>query len=130
MKGRVNENGLLPYINAVVHKHTKHCRNPLFNGSLAMNTLYHRRIEPNGLAAAGINTVVPIRAFADNGSRGHIPGLQRMHEDGTIAVHKLCAERTHLFGHECPEDLRWICGAGGMILERIGIQKLCTDAIA
>ena len=52
-----------------------------------------------------------------------------MHKHFAVAIDQLCAQRTNLFGHKRAENLLRICSAGGVILQSIGIQKLCADAV-
>ena len=129
VKRRINENGLFSYIYAVTCEHTHHRGNASFYRALPAYRFYHRSIEPYGLAAARVNTFIPVGAFSDNRSRRNVTGFKRVHENLTVTVDKLCAERTNLFGYERAENLLRECRARRVILKSIGIKKFCADTV-
>ena len=45
-------------------------------------------------------------------------------------VDQLCAQGAHLFRNQRAEDLLREGHAGGMVLQRVGIQQLCARTIA
>ena len=130
MERGINKYRLLADIYAVACKHTHHRGDSAFYRALAADSFYHRRIEPNSLTAACIDTFAAVGTFADYGSRRNIARLKRMHEYLAVAVYELRTERTHLFRYERAENLLGISRACRMILERIGIEQFCAYAIA
>ena len=68
-------------------------------------------------------------ALTDDGCRGNVTGLKRMHKGFAVNVYKHCADGTHLLGYKSAEYLRRICSSGGVILESIGIKQRSAYAV-
>ena len=129
VKGGINKNGLLADVDAVFAEHSHHGGNSLFDGSLAVFKLDHGSVEPHGLALRSGNAVAAVGAFADYRSCRNIAGLERMHKYLAVDINKLCTEGSYLFGNKCAENLLGESGAGGVILEGVGIKQLCAHAV-
>ena len=58
VQGRVDQDGLLAHIDAVLEEHAQHGGNALYDGALAAFELDHRRIQPDRVAS-GVRTPLP-----------------------------------------------------------------------
>ena len=129
MERRINENRLFSYVDTVASEHTHHRRDSAFDCTFAAYLFDHRRVKPYGFAVAGVNTFVAVGTFSYYRSRSNVACFKRMHKYFTVAVYKLCAERTNLFRYKCAEDLLRERCARRVILKRVGIKKLCADSV-
>ena len=86
MERRVDEDRLGADVDAVLSKHTHHCGNPLFDRSLAALEFDHRRIQPHRVTQRGLDALVPLGAFANDGGRRHVARLEGIHERLALCV--------------------------------------------
>ncbi len=105
MKRRIYEDRQFSHIDIIVHIHTQHRRNTLFNRSPAADELDHRSIQPYAASKRCLHAFAPVGALADNGSRRYVTGLQRMHKRLALRIDQHSAQRTHLLRNERTEDL-------------------------
>ena len=129
VKRGVNENRLFPDVDAVFCEHAQHCRDSLLYRTFAAQQLNHRRIQPHALAVGGLDGIAALTALADNRSRRDVARFQRVHKRFAVLVDELSSQRAHLFGDERAENLRGLGNARGVILQRVGVQKLCAGAV-
>ena len=127
---RVDEDRLGADVDAVLGKHAHHGRDPLFDRALAVFQLDHRRVEPDGLPGRGPDALAALGALADDGGRGHVARLERVHKDLAVRVHEHRADRAHLFRDQRAVDLRRVGRARGMILQRVGVEELRACPVA
>ena len=120
---RINQNRLFSHVDAIIQEHPQHSRDPFFDGSLSMEHLDQRRIQPDAPAGGRLHAFSSLGALPDDGSRSHIPRLQRMHESLAVHIDQHGTHRADLFRHQRPENLRRIGGSGGMVLDRILVKK-------
>ena len=106
MQCGVNQNRLFSHIDIILEIHSEHCGNTLFNCSIAVEQLDHRRIKPDTVSATGNrHSLAACLAFTDNGGRRHVTGFQRVHKCLAVLVDQHSADRTNLFSHERAVDL-------------------------
>ena len=127
---RIDKDRLPADVDAVLAEHPQHGGNALFNRALAVLQLNHGRVQPDGKALGGGNAVAAVSALTNDGCGGDIAGFQRVHKDLAVGVDQHCADGAHLFRDQRAVDLRGEGGAGGVVLERVGIQELRARAVA
>ena len=111
-------------------EHAHHRGDALFDRAGAALDLDHRRIQPDRVAERGLDALVALGAFADDGRRGDVARLERVHECLALGVDEHRADGADFFGDERAVDLRGESRAGRMVLERVLIEELRARAVA
>ena len=130
MKCRINDDWDLSHVDAIVHIHTEHCRNSLFNGTFAANQFNHRRIQPYSLLSSRHFYSTSFSALPDNTGCIHVTCLQWMNISFTLCIYQLCSNGTDFFCYQCSKNLRWIYCSCRMVLNGILIQKRCSCTVS
>ena len=101
MQCGVNKDRDLAHIDPVLGVHTHHGGYAFFNRSLSALGFDHRGVKPDTVSAVGSgNTLMSCTALTDDGCRGNVTGLKRMHKGFAVNVYKHCADGTHLLGYK------------------------------
>ena len=82
----IDQDRLRADIDAVLCKHAHHRWNSLFDRSLAALEFDHRRIQPHRVTQRGLDALVPLGAFANDGGRRHVARLEGVHERLALCV--------------------------------------------
>ena len=123
MKGRVDHDRNFSHINAVIHVHTEHGRDPLFDSSLTAQDLDHRSIQPYTFSSTWNFNATAFLTLADNTRSIYVTGFQRMDISFSVCIYKLCTNGTNLLCYQGTKDLCRIDRTCWMILDRILVKK-------
>ena len=105
MKGRVDHDRDFSHINAVVHVHTEHSRDSLFDGSFATEDLDHRSVKPYTFSSTWNFHATAFLTLADNTGSIYVTGFQRMNISFSVCIYKLCTNGTNLLCYQGTKDL-------------------------
>ena len=105
MKSRVDHDRYFSHINAIVHVHTEHSRDSLFDGSLTAEDLDHRSIQPYTFCSARNFYTTSFAALTDNTGSVDITSFQRMDVSFSVCINQLCTYGTNFFCYQSTQDL-------------------------
>ena len=105
MKGRIDHDRDFSHINAVVHVHTEHGRDSLFDSSLTSQDLDHRSIQPYTLSSTWNFNTTAFLTLTDNTGSIYVTGFQRMNISFSVCIYKLCTNGTNLLCYQGTKNL-------------------------
>ena len=105
MKCWINNDRNFSHINTVVHVHTEHSRDSLFDCSLTAENFDHRSVKPYTFQSTRNFYAAAFFTLADNTGSIYITGFQRMDISFSVCVYKLCTNGTNLLCYQGTKDL-------------------------
>ena len=130
MKCWINNDRHFSHINAIVHVHTEHSRDSLFDCSLTAENFDHRSIQPYTFQSTRNFYAAAFFALTDNTGSIYVTSFKRMDICFSVCIDKLCANGTNLFCYQSTHNLRRIDCSCWMILDRILIKKGSTCSVS
>ena len=130
MQCRINNDRNFSHINTIVHVHTEHSRNSLFDCSLTSKDFDHRSVKPYTFQSARNFYATAFFTFTDNTGSIYVTGFKGMDISFSVCIDKLCANGTNLLCYQSTHDLGRINCSCWMVLDRILIKKGSTSPIS